>query len=112
MKRILVAMVIVLMSAGTAMAHGGVNFQIGVGIPLSYPYSYSTYYNPTYYYLTYYYPTPYGYHYRSPHVVYGYHPYYGKTYLHRGHDHRNFIDRRDRFHNDHFRFRHDRRFGR
>lgn len=86
MKRILVAMALVLMTAGTAMAHGGVNFSIGVGIPLYYPYSYPTYYNPAPY--GYYYPGPaYGYYYSGPSFVYRSYPYYGYyggRYYHRG----------------------------
>ncbi len=99
MKRILVAMALVLMTAGTAMAHGGVNFSIGVGIPLFYPYSYPTYYNPAPY--GYYYPGPsYGYYYSAPSVVYRSYPYYG--YYGGWYGHRHFMDRGGRFHNGHF----------
>jgi hypothetical protein len=108
MKKILVAIVFVLISAGTALANGGVSFQIGIGIPLVYPYSYRTYYHPNYYYPA----APYGHYYRTPTVIYRHYPYYGNTYLHKGHVHRHYIDRRDRFHNNHFRYGHDRRFGR
>lgn len=103
MKRILVTIAFVLMTTGTAIAHGGVNFQIGLGIPLFYPYNY-----PTYNYPTYYYPTP-------P-VVYGYgpyyDPYYGSVIVHRGFGHRHFIERGGRFHDNHFRFDHGRHFRR
>ena len=81
MKSILVATALVLMTAGTAMAHGGVSFQIGVGIPLYYPYTYSTYYDSAPY--GYYYGAPsYGYYYPAPRIVYRSSPYYGRTYYH------------------------------
>ena len=107
MKKILVAMALVLMTAGTAMAHGGVNFQIGLGIPLYYPYSYPSYYYPA---------PPYGYSYPTPPAFYGYgpvyDPFFGTINVHRGFGHRHFIERGGRFHNNHFRFDHGRRFGR
>jgi hypothetical protein len=109
MKRILVAMALVLMSAGTAMANGGVNFGIGINIPL-FPYSY-----PAYNYSApsgYYYPTPYSYHYPPPPVVYGYDPFFGTVIVNRGFGHGHFIHRGGRFHNTYFGFGHGRRFGR
>ncbi len=106
MKRILVAMALVLMMTGTAMAHGGVNFQIGLGVPLYYPYSYPTYYPAP----------PYGYYYPAYPAVYGsgpfYDPSFGTIIVNRGFGHRHFIERGGRFHNNHFRFDHGRRFGR
>src|SRR6266568_3284092 len=56
MKRLLVliiAMILVLMTAGSAGAHGGVGFRVFIGLPLFFPFSYPAgYYN---------YPPPYSY---------------------------------------------------
>jgi len=38
MKRLLVALVLVLMTSGTVLAHGGFGFRISLGFPLFYPY--------------------------------------------------------------------------
>ncbi len=81
MKRIIVALALVLMSAGTAMAHGGVSFGISVGVP-AYPYSYPAYTYPAPY--GYYYPAPYGYYYPTAPVVYGYDPFFGTVIVHGG----------------------------
>ena len=50
MKRLLVALVLVLMTSGTALAHGGFGFRISLGFPLFYPsyYSYPVYGYPAY----------------------------------------------------------------
>ena len=38
MKRLLVALMLVLMTSGTVLAHGGFGFRISLGFPLFYPY--------------------------------------------------------------------------
>jgi hypothetical protein len=108
MKRILVAMALVLMSAGTAMANGGVSFGIGINIPL-FPYSY-----PVYGYSTPpgYYATPYSNYYPPPPFVSSYNPFFSTVIVNRGVGHGHFIHRGGRFHNTNFGWGHGRRFGR
>jgi hypothetical protein len=49
MKRLLVALVLVLMTSGTVLAHGGFGLRINLGFPLFYPYySYPVYRYPVY----------------------------------------------------------------
>jgi hypothetical protein len=53
MKRLLVALTLVLLTAGTASAHGRFFFGINLGFPLFYPYAYPVYSYPvarSYYY--------------------------------------------------------------
>ena len=51
MKRLFVALVLVLMTSGTVLAHGGFGFRISLGFPLFYPvYSYPVYGYPVYSY--------------------------------------------------------------
>ena len=99
MKRIIVAFALILMSAGTAMAHGGVSFGISVGVPV-YPYSYPAYTYPAPY--GYYYSAPYGYYYPSPPVSYGYYPYFGGVVVHGGHGHGHYIYRGGGYHYGHY----------
>jgi hypothetical protein len=68
MKRLLVALVLVLMTSGTALAHGGFRFGINLGIPLFYPfYGYPYYSYPAYGHPVYSYPvTHYRYYESSP----------------------------------------------
>jgi hypothetical protein len=49
MKRLLVALLLVLMTSGTVLAHGGFGLRINLGFPLFYPYySYPVYGYPAY----------------------------------------------------------------
>ena len=49
MKRLLVALMLVLMTSGTVLAHGGFGLRINLGFPLFYPYySYPVYGYPVY----------------------------------------------------------------
>jgi len=82
MKTLILACLLVLMTAGTALA-GGVSFQIGVGVPL-FTYNYPAYSYPAPY--AYYYSVPYRYYY-PPAVVYGYSPYHGRVIIPRGYGH-------------------------
>ena len=64
MKRLLVliiALMLVLMTAGIAGAHVGVGFRLSIGLPLFFGYSYPAYYG---------YPVPYGYYYQPTVRVY------------------------------------------
>ena len=109
MKKILVAMALVLMSAGTAMASGGVGFGIGISIP-SYPFSYPGYTYPAP--SGCYYPAPYSNYYSPPPAVYGGYPYFSAVIVNRGYGRGHFVHGVGGFHNTHFGFAHGRRFGR
>ena len=62
MKRLTVALVLVLMTSGTVLAHGRFGFGIGFGFPLFYPYAGYSYASYPYYGYPYYgYPHSYGY---------------------------------------------------
>lgn len=97
MKKFIVAIVFVLMTAGTASAHG-VNFRIGVGIPF-YPYTYPSYTYPAPH--GYYYSAPYRYYY--PPAVYRYSPVYGSVTIHKGYGHGYYGHGWDRHQYNHFR---------
>jgi hypothetical protein len=113
MKRILVAMALVLMSAGTAMANGGVSFGIGINVP-SYPFGYPTYTYPAYAYSapSGCYSTPYRNYYPPPHAVFGYNPSFSTVIVNRGYGHGHFNHGGGGFHRTYFGFTHGGRFGR
>lgn len=81
MKRLLVALMIVLMTSATALAHGGFRFGVSLGIPLFYPYygypyysySYPAYSYPAYGYPVYSYPVTNDSLYESPSLYQGQH---------------------------------------
>ena len=70
MKRLLVALLLVLMTSGTALAHGGFGLRISLGFPLFFPsYSY-----PVYGYPVYGYPVTHYNSYEPPRTYQGQHP--------------------------------------
>ena len=93
MKRIIMAAALVLMTSGTALAHGGFGFRVGIGVPLFYPY--------------YDYPVSYSYYQPPPARVY-HRPYAPAAIVERVYVNGYLVEKRIKVYHD--RYGHDRRY--
>ena len=101
MKRLLVALMIVVMTSATALAHGhgGFRFGVSLGIPLFYPYySYPYYSYPAYGYPAYSYPVYNDSRYESPPAYDGQHT---RTVIEKYYVNGQLVERRVRVYDDH-----------
>jgi len=105
MKRLLVLFIVVtlvMLSAGSAGAHGGVGFRVFIGLPLFFGYGY-----PAGYYS---YPAPYSYY--QPRVrVYDY-PYVSGTVVENVYVNGRLVERRVKVYGDRTGYEHERRYDR
>lgn len=105
MKRFLVLIIVltvVMMSAGTAGAHGSVGFRIFIGLPLFFGYSY-----PAGYYS---YPAPYSYY--QPQVRMYADPYVSGTVVENIYVNGRLVERRVKVYDDRYGYDHERRYDR
>ena len=94
MKRLLLAVAIVMVTTGSSFAHGGVGFQVNLGLPLFFPFVY---------------PTTYGYYQPPPPRVQYYRPYGPPRVIERVYDNGYRVERRIRVYDD--RYGYDWRYG-
>lgn len=106
MKRLFVALVLVLMTSWTALAHGGFGFRISLGFPLFYP-SYYSY--PVYGYPAYGYPVTTYRHYEPPRAYEGQRP---RTVIENYYVNGELVERRIKTYNGGYDYDRDRYYGR
>jgi hypothetical protein len=105
MKRLLVLIItlmLVLMFAGIAGAHGGVGFRVSIGLPFFFGYSYPAYYG---------HPAPYGYYYQPAVRVYA-NPHKSGTVIENIYVNGRLVERRVKVIDDRYGYDLERRHGR